>query len=252
MITRWARGTAIAAVTVAMALSAAVASAHAEGNPQVARERARHITQTDAQISAQVAPGDAPTTYKIWLEDPCPFPEECLRETELSGGELKPGNRPRTVTVDLADAAGEPNIEPDTTYVYWVEAQSGTSSTEGAHQAFTTLPPGSRPIVVAEHARHTVAPSTDLVASIDTGALDTQWELWLEDPCPAPQECIRDVRLGQGNVQASTRSRRGKVALENAEGDPVIEPGVPYRFWVDVRNSAGATEGEHEGFSVTW
>jgi hypothetical protein len=144
---------------------------------------------------------------------------------------------------------GFPNVEPSTEYLFWFDVANDAGRVEGPRTGFTTFPPGSPPVVLREVASSITATDAVLKARIDTG-LQTEWELWLEDPCRGLAECIQDIRVGHGSKPASLSSQAIRLDLAAAEGAPNIEPGGVYAFWVVLRNAAGRTEGQHLAFST--
>jgi hypothetical protein len=107
--------------------------------PVIESEAASHITQNDATLEARIDPGGLETEYEVLMDDPCPAPLECIRAAVLvAKARLSPTTTEEPVSVDLADAGADLNIEPDMTYTYWVRAKNSDGSTEGAPQTFTT------------------------------------------------------------------------------------------------------------------
>ena len=232
-----------------IACSSAPTTAEADVAPSIVRERATHVTQTDALIAATIAPGAARSAYRIWLEDPCPGLQECIQDVLIGEGQLR-GAVNHSIRLKLSQATGFPNIEPATTYGFWVDATNDVGSTEGPRASFTTLAPGAPPAVIHEYVSKVEAMNAVLHAEINTGALDTEWEIWIEDPCPFPQECIQDVRVAHGLKPAATQARQVKAELVAAEEAPNIEPSTRYRFWTTLHNAAGSSEGERKAFTT--
>jgi hypothetical protein len=224
-----------------VAIVIGVAPAHATASaPAVSRETSTHIEQTNARLGASIEAAGAETTYEFWLVDPCPEPLECIRDVVVAHGTLHASPRAKHVHIELAEAEGDPNIEPDTTYEYWVTARNADGSVEGVHQTFTTLPPGRPPSILGESVGRVSETHAILRSEIDPGALATEYQFWIADPCPPPNECIRDVLLKHGTIADVPTPRRVHVELFAAEGSPNIEPGTSYEYWVTATNAAGS------------
>jgi hypothetical protein len=238
---------ALAASALLALLLVCFATAAQASAPVIVGIAARHVTESNAELTARIQPEGQLAEYAIWLEDPCPFPQECIRDVRVAHGELH-GTSMRHIHVDLDEAEGSPNVEQGTTYDYWVTVES-SAGTDEAQSDFTTRA-SVAPAVLDEHVAHVTSTDAVLHAQISTGMAETTWEMWLEDPCPLPQECIRDVRVGHGTLRAHARDPHVSVDLASAEGAPNIEPGTEYTYWVRAHNTHGAVEGEHKAFET--
>jgi hypothetical protein len=225
----------LAATVIGVAPARAAVSA-----PTVLGETATHIEQNNARLRAAIETGDAETTYEFWLIDPCPEPQECIRDIVVAHGTLHASTVAKHRSVELAAGEGGPNIEPDTTYEYWVTARNAHGGSEGAHQTFKTLPPGQPPSILREFVGKVGETNAVLHSEIDPGALATEYQFWIADPCPPPSECIRDVLLKHGTIPDVLSPRNVRVELATAEGSPNIEPGTSYEYWVTATNAAGS------------
>jgi hypothetical protein len=72
--------------------------------------------------------------------------------------------------------------------------------------------------------------------------METTYELWVEDPCPAPMECIRAVQLIAGNIRATDPGESVSVDLAHTSHDLNIEPDTLYTYWVIATNADGTVE----------
>ena len=226
-------------LTVLSGLVAASPAVAEEAQPVIAKERASKVTQSNAVLFATVTAGSSQTTYQAWMEDPCTGLAECIRDVLVGEGHVGAG-RTRTVHAELATALEPVFTEPETAYGFWFTAKDATSTTQGPEASFTTLPAATEPSVLRERVTRITASDAVLHAEISTGALPTEWEIWLEDPCSGLQECIRDVRVAHGVKRPSAINKSIRVDLAAGEGDPEVAPGTAYSFWTVLKNGSGA------------
>lgn len=240
------RWLALAVVVLGAIGSTSATASGAEPAASIVRERAGAITQTDAVLSAAIKAGSSETTYRAWVEDPCPGLAECIRDVLVGEGRIRAG-RSKQVHLDLAAARERVFIEPGTGYRYWFAASDAAGTVDGASATFTTLPAGSAPAVLDERANHIRSNDALLSAEVSTGALSTEWEIWLEEPCGGG-ECIGVVRVAHGTEVPSSQTRTVQIELANGEGDPFIRPGTTYSFWTVLKNSMGTVTGPQVSF----
>jgi hypothetical protein len=100
----------------------------------------------------------------------------------------------------------------------------------------------SSPVIESLAAAHVVQDDATLQAQIDPEGLETTYQLWIEDPCPAPMECIRVARLADGSIPAGTASESLSVDLASSSQHLNIEPNTRYEYWVIAKSSAGTVE----------
>jgi hypothetical protein len=115
--------------------------------PTIVGPSASRVGERDATLEAQIDPEGAETSYEVLLDDPCPAPMECIRtDVVVASGTLGAGAADDTVSVDLAGSGVPLNIEPDTTYSFWVRASNEVGGLETGEHSFTTLSePSSEP-----------------------------------------------------------------------------------------------------------
>jgi hypothetical protein len=207
--------------------------------PTITLEPASKITQSDATLTAQIDPEGLETEYEIRVADPCPAPLECIRDVDVPGQkEIPASSTEESVSVDLAEADGNLDLEPDTTYKYWVRARNLAGETESAQQTFTTLPVA--PAITATTATSITQGSATLEASVDpNGASVTQCTLEYGTstayesslPCtPAP---------GSGNTAVKVSASPSGLAA-----------GTTYHFRFVASNAGGVGEGADETFTT--
>jgi hypothetical protein len=94
------------------------------------------------------------------------------------------------------------------------------------------------PSILRTRANHVTTSSATLQVKFDTGGLATSYRVILVDPCPEPEECIDDARVGEGVLRAAAHPRGVKLALAKPN-PPFMEAGVDYEYWVWATNAAG-------------
>jgi Subtilase family len=114
-----------------------------------------------------------------------------------------------------------------------------------------TPPPSARPAIDEESASHITQHDATIEAQIDPEGLQTEYEIWIADPCQAPTECIRDVVVARGSVPAGATEEYVSVDLAASGAKLNIEPGTRYGYQVLATNAAGETEGELQTFTTT-
>jgi hypothetical protein len=244
--------------------------------PAVESEADSHVTEHGATLEAKINSEDLPegayyqfqvvkNTSEYLPELACPEPDvlppyrgdDC--DSPDSGphtlgalpiGYIAKGPEGQSVSLDLS-AAGM-TLQPDTTYHYRVLAAKRVQSedgvdwqspfAEGPDQTFTTPSVGNAPVIEGLSASHITQDDATLEAQINPEGLETTYELWMEDPCRPPMECIRVPRLLYGTIPATATSESLSIDLANSGEHLNIEPGMTYGYWVIAKNAAGTTE----------
>ncbi len=117
--------------------------------PSVDSESASHITQDEATLEAQINPEGLKTEYEIWVEASCGG--ECLEVISVAHGSIPVGTIDQSVNVELTPHSERGvNLEPNTTYWYWVVAKNSAGEIKGKLGKFTTLA-APEPIVTKEN-----------------------------------------------------------------------------------------------------
>jgi hypothetical protein len=107
----------------------------------------------------------------------------------------------------------------------------------------------SAPTIAEVSATQISSRDATLQARIDPEGLETTYELWIADPCPAPMECIRDAQLGEGVVPASSSGEYQIIDLARSGKHLNIEPKTIYDYWIVAKNAAGTSE-DHATFKT--
>jgi hypothetical protein len=207
--------------------------------PAIDSESASHITEHDATIEASIDPEGLETEYEILIDDPCPTPTECARaDVPVAQATLAPSATAQSVSVDLADAGVDLDIEPGTTYGYRVLASNGAGATEGQTQTFTTTP--AAPTVTTGSVSSVTQTSASLTATVDPNGAEVSACTLEYGPTPAygsSAPCSAAVGAGTSPVTVSA-SLTG------------LTPGTTYHYRAVATNAGGTGEGDDATFAT--
>lgn len=95
------------------------------------------------------------------------------------------------------------------------------------------------PRVTRLTANHVTSHSAIITAKINTGELATSYSLVLEDPCPAPMECIRAITLASGTLPAAKGTTTVSVATAVVLDELPLEPSTVYGLEAEATNALG-------------
>jgi hypothetical protein len=139
-----------------------------------------------------------------------------------------------------------------TAYEAWSRGELSTGSRVLALVAMTvaltflvfsdSAPASSAPVIESLSASHVTESDATLEAQINPEDLETTYELWMEDPCKSPMQCIRVPRLLTGSIPAGASSESLSIDLASSDDYLNIEPGMTYGYWVIAKNSDGTVE----------
>ena len=159
---------------------------------------------------------------------------------------------PEGQSVSLSLAAAGVTLQPGTTYHYRVLAAKRVQSEDGVDwqgpfadgpdRTFTTPPASKVPVIEGLSASHITQDDATLEARINPEGLETTYELWMEDPCRSPMECIRVPLLASGTIPATATNESLSIDLASSGEHLNIEPGMTYGYWMIAKNAAGTTE----------
>ncbi len=204
--------------------------------PAIANETASKLTDSDATLEAQINPEGRETEYEVVLEDPCAPPAECTTDVVVAQASLPPSATADSIAVDLASSGADVNIEPDTTYHYWVHANSEAGPTEGAHETFTTL--SGPPAVLTRQASSVSESSATVNASVNPeGATATEctfeYGTTAEYGASAPCKALPGAGTSPVSVSAELTD---------------LVPGTTYHFRISATNANATSTGEDGTF----
>jgi hypothetical protein len=238
------------------------ASAQASPVPVIESESATHIESTDVTLEAKIDTHGLYTAYELQIDTngsynytkaDCPLPvpgfAQCESITDgppLPSGLVEPqpehipaGSGDQMVSLALAGIGA--TLQPSTTYHFRVIVSNGGQEVQGPDETFTTPAAGS-PVIESLSASNVTQNDATLEAQIDPEGLETTYELWMEDPCKPPMECIRVPQLLTGSIPAGTSSESLSIDLQSSGKHLNIEPGMTYGYWVIAKNADGTVE----------
>jgi hypothetical protein len=254
------------------------ASAQASSSPVIGSTVAYGVTQSDATLEAWIDPGELPegvyyqfqvvaNTSEYLSELVCPEHGVQLLKPDGCGGPdsgpTTPGalpigfieKEPRSRYVRLDLAAAGVTLKPGTTYHYRVLAVKRVQSEDGLNwegppavgpdQTFTTLTPGTAPVIQRESASKITATDATLEANVNPEGLATTYEFYLEAPsCANDQraeacEASGGVPIAKGSVPADAGART--VSVDVAATGHSLSPHTIEGYRVLASNSAGTS-----------
>jgi hypothetical protein len=211
--------------------------------PVIENLTATEITDETATLEAQIDPENSATEYEVVLADPCPAPMECISDVSLASGKITPSSGHEYVRVELA--AGEHlNIQPNTTYEYWVIAKNAQAEKTEVRETFKTL---KTPSIDSESATDITEHDAILEAKLNSGGQDIYYQFQIvENPseflpemaCPAersPELCLGSPAttgvLPIGFLLAAPADGSVGVDLERERGVTLL-PETTYHYRV--------------------
>jgi hypothetical protein len=255
--------------TMCLAVSAAVLPAAAlAAAPVIEQASASGVTADDATLEAQINPEGNETEYEIVLVDPCAGPSECVLDVRLAGATIASSVEHESVKVELASAKEPLNIEPGTTYEYWVVARS-SDGTDEVHKFFKTLN-GGPPSIDGESVSDVTEHDATLEAQIDSNGLHAGYEFQIDTnssynftqaACPfafpgAQCELIFEGEpLPAGLVEPvpeyiPAASGGRSVSLDLASTGSILQPAATYHYRVIASNGSESVQGADQTFTT--
>jgi hypothetical protein len=243
--------------TVAVAVSGAVlpAAALAATQPAIASLSASEVTQNNATLEAQIKPDGLETTYELVMEDPCGSPMECIRVPQLLTGSIPAGATGESLSINLQSSGKHLNIEPETTYGYWVVAKNSAGTVESSRVFKTLAANTAPPSIGSESVSNITEHNATLEAQIDPNGLETAYEFQIDtnasynytkSACPLG-ECdaiSAGEPLPAGLVEPEPEyipagSGDHSVSLDLASIGATLQPGTTYHYRVIASNGSG-------------
>ncbi len=183
--------------------------------PFAVTEKASEVEHTTATLNATVNPGGREVTE-------CRFEYGTTTPLEASVPSMPCSPSPGAGTSAVEVSAQLAELTPGTKYYFRVVAQNSLGRGVGKERAFTTLANGNPPAVAGETASHVTESDATLEAQVDPEGLQTEYEVVLSYPCPAPMQCTSEAVVATGSLPASTSAEPVSVDLahsERARGD---------------------------------
>lgn len=251
-------GARVLAVLVTAVLAAAWSAAEARtalaaGRPSIAELRATNPTDNDATLEAVVEPNGAETKVDISLADPCPGPEECIRDVRVAEQSVAAASGAATVSVALDSVAKHLELTPNTTYYFSAMAESAYGVSE-ASSSFATAPDPA-PLVLSEWVSDVTSESASLEAEVDPDGRETTYEFELsyaacQRPGPESAPCLAIVTDEQ--VGAPQTLPAGETPVRVSATAQRLHEGYEYAFRIVASSSGGQAAGEYEDFATAF
>jgi alpha-tubulin suppressor-like RCC1 family protein len=210
--------------------------------PGIGGVSAADITDDNATLEAQIAPQNTETEYEIVLVDPCPAPMECIVDVSLASGKIPATTAHETVKVELANKE-HLNLEPDTTYEYWIIAKNSHAETAEVHKTFKTL---KTPAIDSESYTGLTEHDATLQAQINPEGQSVRYQFQI---VKIPSEYLPEMACPSGPGTAlclgspatpgalplgfiATGSADESVSLDLAAAGVTLEPETTYHYRV--------------------
>jgi len=206
--------------------------------PMIEGVSATRITDDSATLEAQISPENSETEYELLIADPCGGPPDCI----LSTGKIPSTTAHETVKVELASKE-HLNLEPDTTYEYWIVAKNSDAQKTEVRKTFTTL---KTPSIDSESVSGVTEHDGTLQATIGPEGQDVRYQFQVvrspseyppEMACPSASNaeiCIGSPpttgALPIGFVAAGTAD--DSVILDLASAGVTLQPDTTYHYRV--------------------
>jgi hypothetical protein len=167
-------------------LASAPASATAPVPPAIQNVSVTEITDQTATLEAQIDSENSETEYEVVIADPCGGPPDCI----LSSGKITAKSAGEYVRIELASNE-HLNLEPNTTYEYWVVAKNTDGQKTEVQKTFRTL---KTPSIDGESATDITEHDAVLEAKINPAGQDIYYQFQIvknpseflpEMACPA-------------------------------------------------------------------
>jgi hypothetical protein len=225
--------------------------------PTIQNLSATEITDETATLEAQINPENSETEYEVVIADPCPAPMECIRDVSLASGKITPPSGREYVRIELASKE-HLNLEPNTTYEYWVIAKNKDTQKTEVHETFTTL---KTPSIDSESATDITEHDAILEAKINSEGQDIYYQFQIvkspseflpEMACP--EEHFAELCLSSppttgalpiGFLLAGPADRSVGLDLERERG-VTLQPETTYHYRVIAVRSPSSED------TITW
>jgi len=223
--------------------ASAPASATEPVAPAIQNLSATEITDETATLEAQINPENSETAYEVVIANPCGGPPDCI----LSSGKIPATTAREYVRIELASK--KLNLEPNTTYEYWVVAKNTDAQKAEVHNTFTTL---KIPTIDSESVGGVIEHDAILEAKINPEGQDVYYQFQIvknpseflpEMACPA--EHSAELCLGSpatagalpiGFLLAGPGDETVGLDLERERGI-TLQPETTYHYRVIVVSS---------------
>jgi hypothetical protein len=200
-----------------------------------------NITQTSAELDAQVNPLGTDTTCEFQYVDDTDFLANgytSATTVACTPADLGNGKSDVSASTQLS------NLQPGTTYHFHVVASNGLGTVTGSDQMFQTLPAES---IDAESASNITDTTARLGAQINPEGQDTK----------AQFEYVNDASFQATGFTTATTVPANKIDLGSGTSDVAasvdltgLTPATTYHFRVMAANSIGSATGDAHSFKT--
>ena len=220
--------------------------------PVIQNVFATKITDETATIEAQINPENSETEYEVVIAVPCGGPPDCI----LSSGTIMPSSGREYVRIELAGK--DLDLEPNTTYEYWLVAKNSHAEKTEVHETFKTL---KTPSIDGESATDVTEHDAILEAKINPEGQDIYYQFQIvKNPSEflpemaCPMERSAELCLGSpatagalpiGFLLGGSADETVGLDLERERGI-TLQPETTYHYRV-IALSAPVTED-----TITW
>lgn len=230
--------------------------------PVVEDVSASGITDDNAAIEAQIDPVNSETEYEVVLADPCAGPPGCIRDVSLANGKIPATTGHETINVELASKE-HLEIEPGTTYSYWVVAKNSDDQTTKVEKTFKTL---DAPVIESESVSGVTEHDATLEAQINTYGVETTYRFQIaKSPACLPRPplppgyataepvvpCLTEEGSLPSGLISGGLSGDQHVSVDLATAGMAPESGATYRFTVvATQTGGGSVYGPEQSFTT--
>jgi hypothetical protein len=225
--------------------------------PAIQNVSVTEITDETATLEAQIDSENSETKYEVVLADPCPAPMECIRDVPLKSGEITAKSAGEYVRIELASNE-HLNLEPNTTYEYWVAAENTDGQKTKVEKTFRTL---KTPSIDGASATDITEHDAVLEAKINPAGQDVYYQFQIvknpseflpEMACPAERSA--ELCLGSppttgalpiGFLLAGSADDTVSLDLERERG-VTLQPETTYHYRVIALRSPASED------AITW
>jgi hypothetical protein len=235
-----ARNLSLLLAALAALLCLALPAVASAAPPAVTIDPAAGITATSAEVSGEVGPEGAATTWTFQYISAEAYDQNLENSAPGFQGAI---NGPTDTTETAEPVSGElTGLQPGTRYHLRLLAESSEGADEAVAPTFKT--PGAAPLVKAWAAGPVASTAADINAQVDPrGSATVYWFEWGSENCEtgscASIPAEHDASAGAGQIYV--------YVLRHLSG---LAPETTYHFRIVAENDSGTTEGPDQTFTT--